>query len=290
MDTRGFEGARADRSNDPTEGGIGEATTKIGTDERRMHVRAYNHWVSLLKNRDYPSVEDLDPAGNADFGAHSVLLDFTFGTQDPTIRYLGRALREECALDHHITHISEVPPRSLLSRLTDHYLQIIANRAPIGFEAEFVGCRGSYMMYRGILMPFSSDGKTIDFVYGVINWKEVAAATEQAQLDAELAAAVRAAPKIAAPAPAPVPVWADGPSASGDLGPPESIFGYPAHEEVTVRLSDRASLATLALGIPAAVGELVVLVARAGESGRFDVLGVSEADPQLVARAVAALR
>jgi hypothetical protein len=35
-----------------------------------------------------------------------------------------------------------VPSRSLLSRLTDHYLQIIANSAPIGFEAEFVGQRG----------------------------------------------------------------------------------------------------------------------------------------------------
>lgn len=288
MDTRGFEGARADRSNDPTEGGIGEATTKIGTDERRMHVRAYNHWVSLLKGRDYPSVESLDPAGNADFGAHSVLLDFTAGTDDPTIRYLGRALGEECGLDHHITRISEVPPRSLLSRLTDHYLQIIANRAPIGFEAEFVGCRGHHMMYRGILMPFSSDGATIDFVYGVINWKELAAATEQAQLDAELAAAVRASPKIAAPAP--VPVWADGPSAGGDLGDGESVFGFSAQDAAAARLNDRASLATLTLGIPAMAGELVVLVARAGEGGMFDVLGVSEADPQLVARAVAALR
>ena len=34
---------------------------RIGGDERRMHVRAYNHWVSLLKDRAYPSIEDLDP-------------------------------------------------------------------------------------------------------------------------------------------------------------------------------------------------------------------------------------
>ncbi len=64
------------------------------------------------------------------------------------------------------------PSRSLLSRLTDHYLQIIANRAPIGFEAEFVNQRGQSICYRGILMPFSSDGDTIDFIYGVINWKD----------------------------------------------------------------------------------------------------------------------
>ena len=51
--------------------------------------------------------------------------------------------------------ISEVPSRSLLSRLTDHYMQIIANRAPIGFEAEFVNQRSENICYRGILMPFS---------------------------------------------------------------------------------------------------------------------------------------
>jgi len=33
----------------------------IGSDERRMHVRAYNHWVSLLEGRDFPSIEDLEP-------------------------------------------------------------------------------------------------------------------------------------------------------------------------------------------------------------------------------------
>jgi hypothetical protein len=30
--------------------------------------------------------------------------------------------------------------------------------------------------YRGILMPFSSDGDTIDFIYGVINWKRAQSA------------------------------------------------------------------------------------------------------------------
>ena len=39
----------------------------IGTDERRMHVRAYNYWASLLEGRDYPSIEDLEPGDLLDF-------------------------------------------------------------------------------------------------------------------------------------------------------------------------------------------------------------------------------
>ncbi|CUS46711.1 MAG: hypothetical protein V4610_20035 [Pseudomonadota bacterium] len=206
---RGFEEDRVDHDHDTGASGVDEPRLDIGTDERRMHVRAYNHWVSLLRGRAYPSIEDLDPANIADFGPHSVLLDFSNGIEDPAIPYLGRLLREECALDHSVTHIAQVPSRSLLSRLTDHYLQIIANRAPIGFEAEFVNTRGHNTMYRGILMPFSSDEDSIDYIYGVINWKELVDAETQAKLDAEVDASRRAAPKPAASAPA----WADGPSA-----------------------------------------------------------------------------
>ena len=218
MDTaRGFEdemdrddaGALDDGHHDDP----GQDVPAIGTDERRMHVRAYNHWVSLLGGRAYPSIEDLDPDRIADFGPNSVLLDFTQGLDNPRIQFLGRALREECALDSTIGSIAEVPSRSLLSRLTDHYLQIIANRAPIGFEAEFVGARGNNTMYRGILMPFSSDGEAIDFIYGVINWKEQVDAATQARLDAEVDQAVRNAPPRHVPT---APVWADGPSSTLD--------------------------------------------------------------------------
>ena len=195
---------------------VADRPLEIGTDERRMHVRAYNHWVSLLHGRAYPSIEDLHPGNIADFGPNSVLLDFTRGVDDPEIRYLGAALREECGFSAGLRRVAEVLSRSLLSRLTDHYLQIIANRAPIGFEAEFVGQRGHNTLYRGILMPFSSDGEKIDFIYGVINWKELVDAATQARLNAEVGASRRAAP-----VPATAPIWADGPSSG--LGETEEL-------------------------------------------------------------------
>ena len=146
----------------------------IGQDERRMQVRAYNHWASLLGERSFPSIEDLDPASLPDFGPHSVLLDFSYGIENPGVRFLGEKLAAECGTQGIITRLSDVPPRSLLSRITDHYMQILANQAPIGFEAEFVNHAGVAILYRGILLPYSSDDETIDFIYGVINWKEMA--------------------------------------------------------------------------------------------------------------------
>ncbi|HEX4736098.1 MAG TPA: hypothetical protein VH331_00900 [Allosphingosinicella sp.] len=195
-----------------------EAPPEIGADERRMHVRAYNYWVSLLDGKAYPAVKDLDPHAIDDFGPNSVLLDFTEGEDDPKVAWLGKALRAECDLIGDIRRISDVPKRSLLSRLTDHYLQIIANKAPIGFEAEFVDQRGHNTMYRGILMPFTSNGEDIDFIYGVINWKEIADRETSAQIAREAAQAI-----AAAHAQESSPVWADGPNAE------PLVLDAPAH-------------------------------------------------------------
>lgn len=181
----------------------------VSGDERRMQVRAYNFWTAQLHDKNYPSIEELDPSSVEDFRDFSVLLDFTSGIENPSIEYLGERLRVECGLGEDVTYLDQVPSRSLLSRITDHYLQIIANRAPIGFEAEFINDRGVNIMYRGILLPYSSDDDTIDFIYGVINWKESASNEISAPLQIEVEQALAAAP----PRQEHVPVWADGPIA-----------------------------------------------------------------------------
>jgi hypothetical protein len=191
---------------DTEDAGI-EAPPSFGNDERRMQVRAYNFWTSQLSDGNYPNVEELDPESVQDFRDYSVLLDFTSGVENPSIQFLGEALRIECGVQADIGYLDEVPPRSLLSRITDHYMQIIANRAPIGFEAEFVNERGVNIMYRGILLPYSSDDDTIDFIYGVINWKEAATAELVSALQLEVEDALADLPQHREH----VPVWADGP-------------------------------------------------------------------------------
>jgi hypothetical protein len=211
-------------SHDQDDGAI-DPPASVGVDERRMQVRAYNYWASLLADRAYPSVEDLDLEG-ADFGSNAVLLDFTAGVENPGIAFVGDRLRVESQIGEDVHYISQIPGRSLLSRLTDHYLQIIANRAPIGFEAEFVNDRGVTIMYRGILLPFSSDDDTIDFIMGVINWKEAAPADQAAELQLSVEQALRSA----APLTAPVPVWADGPDSEhlDDDGDGDATPGFGA--------------------------------------------------------------
>lgn len=191
-------------SPDRHEAGI-DAPPMVGVDERRMQVRAYNIWSGLLGSRQWPSIADLDVAV-LEFGPNAILLDFTAGVEDPGIVYVGDRLREESALVGDIRAISAVPRGSLISRLTDHYLQIIANSAPIGFEAEYENAAGAVILYRGILLPFSTDDERIDFILGVVNWKQAAPVSEESDLQHSMEQPLRSPPPGAI-----VPAWADGP-------------------------------------------------------------------------------
>jgi hypothetical protein len=221
-----------------------DVAAAIGTDERRMHVRAYNYWVSLLDGRDFPSIEELEPSEVDDFASNSVLLDFTCGRDNPALPYVGAAIREECELSDDTRTIADVPSRSLLSRLTDHYMQIIANRSPVGFEAEFDNPRGESICYRGILMPFSSDGDAIDFIYGVINWKHVdelaAPAGAGVELVEEQAAGIEIAGLAEADLPPEVLVEEEDPLELSDVLAPVPLeeAAEPAREEDVMELRE----------------------------------------------------
>jgi hypothetical protein len=212
----------------------------IGSDERRMHVRAYNFWANLLGSRSFPAIDDLDLDQLGDFGENAVLLDFTSGIENPSIGYLGDALVSECDLTPDTGYIADVPRKSLLSRLTDHYLQIIANRAPIGFEAEFLNARGATIMYRGVLLPFSSDDDTIDFILGVINWKEAASAEVQDALAQEVAAAAAVQP-AARQSGVVMPLWADGPDSDSLHPANDSADGEAAVDDAADDADDDAA-------------------------------------------------
>jgi hypothetical protein len=162
-----------------------------------------------------------------------VLLDFSNGIENPEVRYLGAKLGAECGAQGLISRLSDVPPRSLLSRITDHYMQILANQAPIGFEAEFVNHAGIAILYRGILLPYSSDDQTIDFIYGVINWKEMA---DQLTADAllleidqalELGADLELDDQPVVRAAEPVTEWADSPAHEDDAVEPDDALTLP---------------------------------------------------------------
>ena len=275
----------------------------IGQDERRMQVRAYNHWASLLGERTFPKITEFALSDHPDFAENAVLLDFAKGYDHPRIAYVGDALAAESAEANELRQLADVPRSSLLSRITDHYMQIIANEAPIGFEAEFVSQAGATLLYRGILLPFADDGKTISQILGVINWKQLAdqAMTDQlmAEIDSALAEApgpaishdspdasqlpeAPAAPSVSPLADAHYDAWADGPSIglppAPDPGAEDNVLDLGLHPELSEGaldwpepgfscLDDEAAVA-----LPSSLGDVL------GEAREFALLAAGAED------------
>jgi hypothetical protein len=204
-----------------------------------------------------------------DFAPHSVLLDFTGGGENPATPYVGAAIRDECDLPQEVQNIEDVPSRSLLSRLTDHYMQIIANRAPVGFEAEFENQRDETICYRGILMPYSSDGDTIDFIYGVINWKKLG--------EEEQSAPVYVEPARPADSVVDQPLELDEPLDAAETASEEPLELTDALEAPSVAEPDQQASGTFEINLEVEVGEDAGLADRLW-AARESADAVREAD------------
>jgi hypothetical protein len=191
-----------------------DAPLLVSRNERRLHALAYEHWSSLLGDRTLPSIADLDPAALASFSDNSVLFDFTLGTENPAIIYVGSSLRQECGIDTVIERADQLPAGSLLTCLAPHHDEAIKNAAPVSFEAKFTNQRNAHILYRGILLPFSSNGSTIDFIYGVMSWKELACDALSRGLNAEIENALRISSVPADIA----EMWAEGLDQSEEIG------------------------------------------------------------------------
>lgn len=137
--------------------------------DRRAHAAAYEHWVSLLDGRPCPSIFDLDRCRLE--GSCAILLELIDG--EPRLVFAGSALLQEAGLKD-VPGIGDVPANSFLSLLIAHFPQAVSTREPIAFEGEHGGVNGPSSIYRGILLPLSSDGCSVDHVYGSISWRELA--------------------------------------------------------------------------------------------------------------------
>jgi hypothetical protein len=148
------------------------AQPELSVEERRLQTRAYNEWARVGKGKPFPTLQDMDKVSIPEFREQSFLLEVGADENAPGFVFVGDNLLFDCEEDGPIAQLDDVPALSLLSRLTDRYLQCLAHRAPVGFEAAFVNRLDHNLLYRGILMPVSQNGETIDHVWGTMNCKD----------------------------------------------------------------------------------------------------------------------
>ena len=151
----------------------------IAVAERRKHASAYNYWLSIRGNREFPPIHDLDPLEISDAGAFSILLEMIGGGEDAEIRHFGRAISNGLT----VQNVSEAPNPSLLSCIATRLPVVAACRDAFAFEDEFETKDGKTRCWVSLL-PFSATGTWIDFVYGFVSLDPGSVAGQSAEAEA----------------------------------------------------------------------------------------------------------
>ena len=139
--------------------------------ERRMINRVASYWDEIRGERHFPAMTDIEPPRLDDIKSNCFVLDVSKSVDEPIIRFIGDALSENGKVARAGESLNTVPKRTLFGRVSDHFLECVANGAPVGIEAEFDDEAGETIMYRGVLLPFSDNGTSVDFVLGAISFK-----------------------------------------------------------------------------------------------------------------------
>jgi hypothetical protein len=154
----------------PAADALMSAFKTIGEADRQNHEAVLAYWLSIRGTRELPPLHDLDPLEISEAGPWSLLLELSGSGEDAEIRHLGEKLKLDAAIDK----ISEAQRPSLLSSVAKKLSMVAISREPLAFEDEF-SAGGTKTRCWFTLLPLSSAGAWVDYVYALVTFETEAA-------------------------------------------------------------------------------------------------------------------
>ena len=152
----------------PTAETLLSAFKTIDASERRKHATVLNYWLSIRGDRELPPLHDLDPLEISDAAPSSILLELIGGGEDAEIRHLGETLKAKGEAER----IIDAPRPSLLASIANKLSIVAISRNFLSFEDEFSTDEGTTRCWV-TLLPLSSAGAWVDYVYGFVSFDAV---------------------------------------------------------------------------------------------------------------------
>ena len=150
------------------------ADTPAPTDEQietRSTQHLLDYWRSLCGTRAFPSMAYFNIETVPSVVQHSFLLDLSASQDNPVFRFAGGSLIEACGTNLADQSMSALSSIAMLNGVRDNYRLVVAEARPIEFSGDAINAKGEAGKYRGVLLPLSEDGKSVDCVVGTVNFK-----------------------------------------------------------------------------------------------------------------------
>jgi len=145
----------------------------VSHSDKRLANRFLKYWEGLRGDQDFPLISELNLDDVGEFVPYTFNLDLSGDPDDPKFRFLGRQLIRDCGGDVTNQGVSRLLPQSCLTRAVQQRGEVVSEGKPCTISDEFINAEGHKVLFRAVMMPFSSNGEKIDFIIGAINSKTV---------------------------------------------------------------------------------------------------------------------
>jgi hypothetical protein len=166
----GVPGSDMQPAEQPAADTLLDSLKTIDASGRRRHATVLDYWLSIRGDREFPPLHDLDPLQISDAGPCSILLELVGGGEDAEIRHIGEALKTDVAVER----IADAPRPSILSCIAKKLSIVAISRTFLAFEDQFLTADTVTRCWV-TLLPLSSAGAWVDYVYAFVTFETVAA-------------------------------------------------------------------------------------------------------------------
>ncbi len=148
------------------DGPAGSKAARQIQNQRRLTWRLLNYWEQVRGDRDFPSLEDIQPSDIEHIWPYCFILDVKDHHEFPYFRYLGRSLARYSGIflcgQHELSH-------TLLNKAVCHYREAVNRGAPVLVEEELTQFDNRKLLFRTVLLPLSDDQEKVSFLLGAAN-------------------------------------------------------------------------------------------------------------------------
>lgn len=144
--------------------------------EHRSHYRLQKHWEELKGDRAFPTENEIDPDALSDIWDSCFLISMDDVTRRLGYRYsyLGEDLIVAFGDDVKNPNVAMQMLATSGSTMVKKFGEVLATKAPVVDEAEFINLKNYKIHYRTSLLPLGySDKGEITHIIGCMRWKTI---------------------------------------------------------------------------------------------------------------------
>lgn len=139
--------------------------------EQRLTFRLLSYWNRIKADRTYPSLAEMKVSEMAELWHHMFSIRIGICEHEHSFSYFGAELVAIFGTNFTSDNVQDaLQQNTRLEHTIGYYPKVIKTGAPQS-DSDSFHLEGCEVRYRSLIVPLSSDGKTIDYLLGTTNYK-----------------------------------------------------------------------------------------------------------------------